>query len=360
MDILIKTGVFMFNRLILSSMLLSGALYGVNLAAVKAESSNQQVRSPAELAKDLDSIEIDFQLAKEMFIPWYTGPLITGGAINMPMGKVNLQPYVYFTVNHAAYDGNRHSVNIPNMYVINPLMSISAGITHWLDVGVSSQGYFAWQDGHSGQALGDIPINFGFQIYKETPYIPNFRIIIGEKFPVGAYNELDPKKYGLDIGGGGVYVTQIGLNISKVFWAVPLHPMSLRLATLYTQPNGKAHVKGLNTYGGASDTDGKVTVGTSFSADLGFEVSLNQQWVVATDIAYTASAKSTFNGYTGLNATGDPAVVGFPSSDQLSLSPSIEYNINSSSGLFGVLWFSVTGRNSFNFASLVMSYTKTF
>ena len=117
----------MFNHLILSSILLSGALYGVNSPLLTAESSTHQIRSPAELAKDLDSIQIDFELAKEMFIPWYTGPLITGSASNPPFRHINIEPYLFLTVNHAVYNGHRHSENIDNIYVVNPLFLFQAG-----------------------------------------------------------------------------------------------------------------------------------------------------------------------------------------------------------------------------------------
>ena len=103
---------------------------------------------------------------------------------------------------------------------------------------------------------------------------------------------------------------------------------------------------------------GTVSMGITFSADLAIAMSLNQKWVVAPYIVYTCSTKSTCKGNAAITITGDVALVGLPSLDQMS--PSVEYNVTSSSGFIGRVWFSVIGRNSSNFAGLVLAYTQLF
>lgn len=330
------------------------------LCADQSASHTQPVKSPAEIQMEIQGDQRDFEIAQKMFIPWYTGPLITGSASNAPFGHVNFQPYVFLTVNHAQYNNNRKSISAPNTYIINPQFVLQAGLTNWLDVTVIPQGLFRWQKGENGQNFSDMPILFGLQAVKEGPYIPNVRFVIGEIFPTGRYRNLNPEKRGLDSTGAGVYQTSLGLNLSKVFWWLKLHPVSVRLATAYNIPNDKASVKGLNAYGGAVGTHGQVSVGGTFNADLGVEVSLTEKWVFATDVAYTYAGKSTFSGYAGNSTGGVAPSNGAPSSDQLSLAPAIEYNVNDTAGFIGGVWFSVTGRNSANFASLVLSYTVLF
>jgi hypothetical protein len=181
---------------------------------------------------------------------------------------------------------------------------------------------------------------------REGPYIPNIRLIIGETFPTGKYRNLNPHKNGLDATGEGVFSTSFGLNISKIFWWIKLHPVAVRLATQYIVADQKSHVQGFHAFGGGYGTR--------------VEVSINQKWVFATDIAYTISNKSTFRGKQGYASDGSLAISGAPVSDQLSLAPAIEYNVDSSSGFIGGVWFSMTGRNSANFASIVLSYIKLF
>ncbi len=316
--------------------------------------------TPQQIEVQLDQAEHDFQIAKEMFIPWYTGPLITGSATNVPPGNVNLQPYLYFTVNYAEYNSHGKSVNTPNTYLLNPLLLIEAGITSWLDFTIIPQADFRWQKDHYAGNFDDLPVQFGFQVVKESAYVPNVRFILGEVFPTGQYQHLSSKKGGIDATGAGVYATSVGLNISKILWWFKLHPISLRLATSYNIPDARTSVHGFNAYGGGHHTRGKVKVGNTLNVDLGVEFSLTQKWVFATDVAYTYSNKSTFTGNPGVTDAGTPAKNGAPSSDQLSLAPAIEYNVSDSAGFIGGVWFSVAGRNSADFVSAILSYTVLF
>jgi hypothetical protein len=322
--------------------------------------TEEKVASPEQIEQELEQAQHDFEIAEKMFKPWYTGPLITGSARNVPPGMVNLQPYLYSTVNYAQFNKHSHSVNTPNTYILNPLMLIQTGIISWLDVSVIPQAFFRWKKGHFGDNFADLPLQFGFQIQRETPYLPNIRFLLGELFPTGKYQHLKPRKLGIDATGQGAFSTIIGLNISKIFWWLKLHPLAARLATNYIVPDHRVHVHNFNSFGGGFHTDGKVKVGNTFNADLGLEFSLTQHWVLATDVAYTYSNKSTFHGKSGKTALGAPAANGAPSSSQLSLSPAIEYNVTSNAGFIGGVWFSVAGRNSSNFASLVLSYNLVF
>lgn len=346
------------RKFFFSALLFSGSLFadGGQEVAQKTE----QKLTPQQIQQQVDRAEHDFQIAQAMFIPYYTGPLITGSANNVPPGHFNVQPYLYGTVNYAAFNGHRKSINTPNTYIINPLIVLQAGLTKWLDFTIIPQGFFKWKQGHHSSQFGDLAVQFGIQLLKQTAYRPSIRLVLGEVFPTGKYQHLDPSKLGLDSSGSGTYITSVGLNVSKVFWWSLLHPVAVRLATNYNVRDIDAHVHSFNSYGGGHQTHGGVRVGNTFNADLGVEVSLTQRWVFATDIAYTCSNKSTFYGNPGFIVPGVPAANGAPSSDQLSLAPAIEYNVSKTGGFIGGVWFSVTGRNSANFASVVLSYTQFF
>jgi len=193
----------------------------------------------------------------------------------------------------------------------------------------------------------------------EGPYRPALLFGVKETFPSGRYQKLNPKKGGTDATGAGSYNTTLSFNISKVLWWVSLHPMNFRVSLNYSLP-ALVGVKGYNAYGGGTGTDGRVHPGNSFQGDFGYEYSFTQKWVAALDIVYVYNGKTTFSGKTGFSAPGVPAAVGGPFNDQLSLAPALEYNPNENLSILVGTWFSVWGRNSFNFASAVFTVEYTF
>jgi hypothetical protein len=315
------------------------------------------IKTPMQIHQELDQSEKDFEIAQKMFIPWYTGPLITGGSKNLPKGRTNIQPYLFLKTNYGGYDDNRNYSDTNNTFIVNPLLSFGRGILDWLDFSVSPQGSIKYSQDTSAASFGDLGVSLGFQLYRESLYLPGIRFIYTQVFPTGAYTELD--QY-LDSGGQGVFQSVLGLNLGKVLWMFPLHPMALRLSTNVQLPTNKANVSGINTYGGGVGTSGLVNVRPTFNIDFGYEISITQKWVFAIDVAYTLSGKSTFSGFEGLDANNNPYFIGGPVSDNLSLSPAIEYSPNDSGGFIGGVWFSVTGRNTPSYATVVLSYTQLF
>lgn len=325
------------------------------LALIHAQEATEPIKTPEQIQAELNQAEADFETAEKMFIPWYTGPLITGSANNVPARKINVQFYLYNTVQYAQYNNHWKSKNVPNVYTINPLLLFQRGINNWLDFTFIGQWFGKWRKNQYSSHFGDSTINFGFQLLKQTQTRPSVRFVLGETFPTGNYRHLSPQKGGIDATGAGAYQTSVGLNLAKIFWKIKLHPINTRLSTSFVFPDAKVKVRGINAYGGGPGTRGKVSVGQSINIDFGIEVSLTQKWVFASDIAYTHSFKSTFSGRPGASTAN-----GAPSSDQLSLAPAIEYNVSSNGGFIGGIWFTIAGRNSSNFVSLILSYTQLF
>jgi hypothetical protein len=313
-----------------------------------------------QIDQDLSQANRDLARAEKMFNPWYTGPILAGSASMLPPGLINFQPYFFVQDNYAAYNANRHSVNQPDTWQINPNFVLQTGITSWMDIATTPVFFSNNQHSNWSTHFGDLPVILGFKIASEGVYMPKMKASINETFPTGKYQNLDPKKGGIDATGSGSYVTGFSFRMSKLLFVTTQHPVAARMVLTYNVPS-TVNVHDYNAYGGGTGTKGKVRPGNSFNADVGLEWSLNQRWALATDLVYQTTNRSKFSGTPGTNpTTGLPNKVGSGSSDYLQVAPAIEYNWNDSIGIIGGAWFTVYGRNTSNFVNYVLSVTYTF
>ncbi len=314
---------------------------------------SQETASPRQVAKELEEAQTQFNRAKQMFNPWYTGPLITPAPGMMPPGKGNIQPYLFFEGTYATFNKNRKSVSLPhNKYFIELTSGMAFGITDSVDCGVTPSAIVNRQKGQTGGGFNDLTANLGFLITPETLYIPGMKFTITETFPTGKYNNLSLNGLGLDSTGGGSYQTEFGFAIAKLLWWFYEHPVKLRYFVGYTVAT-PVHVKGFNTYGGDITTRGTVHPGNTLATDFGIECSLTQHLVLALDTVYTAQNRTKFNG-----STISPVGGGY--NDNLSFAPAIEYIWSPDLGIVFGSQFSVYGRNSANFANGQFSVTYTW
>lgn len=310
-----------------------------------------QVESPQELEQELEAAQAQFERAMKMINPYYQGPLLTPGAGMAPPGAANVQGYLFVNDNYAAFDEDRHSVDLTSSQInVNPAAYLTFGVTDSMDATVVVQGDANWQFGKSGGGFGDVFAAVGWPILRQTRYLPAIKFSIGETFPTGQYEHLD--SHLLNSTGGGSYQTQFGLGIAKLILWTTQHPVYLRWWAGYTVPT-KVHVSGYNAYGGGHGTHGTVHPGNLFQTDFGFELCLTQRLVFCTDLVYKAANRTTFSGTTVLPVGG-----GY--SDNLSIAPGFEYSWNPNLGVLGGVWFSVYGRNSPNFVSGIFSVSYSF
>lgn len=319
-------------------------------------------KTPQQIEQELDAAEAQFNRALKMFNPWYTGPLLTPSASLMPQGAGNFQPYIIFQDTFASYNEDRKSVGLDhNVLTLLQPSTLQTGVTPSTDFILSWSEVVNWQDGHTGGGFGDIGTSYGFQILKQTRYIPAAKFTINQTFPTGKYRNLSTNGLGLNATGGGCYATQFQFAVSKLFLWDTAHPFNTRFFVGY-KLSTTAHVRNFNAYGGGFGTRGKVRPGNTFSADIGLELSIDQNWVVTNDIVYQYSESTKFHGTPGTTTRDGhtPASTGKGFSDQLSLAPAFEYNWNENIGIIAGVQFTVYGRNSANFAAGQVSVSWSF
>lgn len=289
--------------------------------------------------------------------PWLTGPLIAPVGTVVPYGDVIVRSYVYFVINTGFYDKNWHTVSAnENLYTLNPQFQCYFGLTPWCDLNIIPQFFYKTTSNQHYFYSGDLTVGLDFQLMVAdfTPYFPGIKFAVREVFPIGNFERFSPRKLGTDQTGAGTFATQFDLVFYKEFHLYGPHWLSTTFSAQYTI-NTPVNVHGFNAYGGGFGANGKALPGNNFQGIVSFELTLNQNWVLALDNVYKQTDITQFFGIPGISFSGTFADMGKPSSEQLSFAPAIEYNFSSNFGIIAGCWFSALGRNSTKFQSGVVN-----
>lgn len=299
------------------------------------------------------------QVHSEEANPWYTGPLLAPSSAVVPVGHFNFEPYVYIIANTGGYDSHGKVVKADTSWSNSFQPVLEIGLTKWMDVQILPAVAYNYNQHQARWVFQDFILTVDFQLLKQahiddwTPYIKFF---VTEIFPTGKYRNLNPKKMGVDIGGTGSFRTSTGLVIGEMFHIQGANFVIARLSLEYQLP-APVRLLGLNNYGGGYGTNARFFPGQNFEADLGVELTLNKNWVLACDFVGLWTGKPHFSGTTGKNPDGTRAQLGSPGfSSQYSLAPAIEYNWKENMGVIGGCWFTVAGHNAPRFWSAVFAF----
>ncbi|MGB7979069.1 MAG: hypothetical protein WCF19_07940 [Chlamydiales bacterium] len=295
--------------------------------------------------------------AQEGFKPWFTGPLIAPSANTLRAGRVNIQPYLFFTADTGIFTSDWHVENQPNFYHLNFRLPVKVGICDACDFQLTPQMHYKHTQGVGTSTLGDLPIVLNFQWLdaKTTDPWPSIKLGLGVNIPSGKYQQLSANRLQTDIGGSGNWAPGPILTLGQLLHIYGTHYLEWRLSSSYRFgiPVG---VKGINTYGGVSSTRGTVYPGNVLLVDGAIQYNLDQRWAFACDLIYQHTDKNRFCGQAGDLDEESIGSVSSLSVEQFSIAPAIEYNLNENLGfLFGV-WGALAGRNATQFISGVLSF----
>lgn len=294
------------------------------------------------------------------YTPWFTGPLLAPTPVNMQPGHPAIEPSITLFKTYGEYDSDWNFQKQTPVWAINPFIDFQFGITDYLGIEILASAISNFRHHQTSTHLQDTIVLFGYQVSNDTPgsWIPDFRLILQETFPTGKYQKLDPKKHGIDATGQGSFQTGPLFAFQKSF-SLFKHPCSLRWSFAYIFP-ALTKVKGLNAYGGESDTRGKVRPGETLIIFFSGEYSLTQNWALAFDTEFFHQQKSHFSGKKGTTPTGTHPQTELPASTQISFAPEVEYNFSPNSGVLLGAWFTLAGKNSDAFGSIFAAYLYVF
>ena len=289
---------------------------------------------------------------KEEFKPWFIGPLLTPSPYVEPPGRINFQPYMFMTKD-IGYFNNTWALQTDldnSQFQINWNTVIQLGIIDRFGAKLIPQGFYTSNEGRNSYSVGDLTLQLQYQVYREGEDgpLPTMQLAVAESFPIGSYDNLDPTLNGTDIGGSGAYATTFSYTIGTIYHVTGEQYFRPRLSLQYTISTD-VDISNSSSYGGGPGTSGTITPGQSASFYLGLEYSLDQNFVLALDIAGTYNSETSFSG----NNAGFSA--GSPESWVFSVAPGLEYNVSENLGFIAGVWLPFAGENTPDFVSGVIS-----
>jgi hypothetical protein len=283
--------------------------------------------------------------------PWFTGPLIAPGAQVVPVGRVSLEPTVDCSIYKGFYDAERNVIAIPKFYETEMLAFLRVGVLPGVAFRLTPEIIVNETEGQKDWGVGDMPIGLDFQLFTGGETIwPNIRLSLRANIPIGKYDHLKPEKKGTDAIGGGSWMPSAFISMSRIWQVQTRHYLEARLLIRY-QVGTAVKVKGLNSYGGTSNTKGYVYPGNEIAIDAALQYNLNQRWGLSCDLFYSYDNKTRFSGMVGVLPDGTSAQMVTPAGEQWSLAPAIQYNWSKNIGVISGVWFSFSGKNSSQFIS---------
>jgi len=292
-------------------------------------------------------------------VPWYTGSLLSTSGRVMDVGDYAYQPYLFFTDEYGSYDDNYSFRSQTSLYQIQTIQIFQGSLTSFADFQILGQAFSNFKKGASSTNIGDTNVLLGLQVSWAKPgtYIPDIRLTISETFPTGKYDNLSPSKLGTDETGEGSFQTNIALNYQQLFYPSPCHPLRIRMNVRYSILSDLC-ASNFHAYGGEKGAEDHVNPGNQILFLFSPEYSLSQKWVITADLTYQHNWETIVKTEKPESKKGEKTIL--PSQDLFAFAPAIEYNFSKDLGIIGGVWFSLAGRNTEAFASLVFSLVYNF
>jgi len=257
---------------------------------------------------------------------WWTGPMLANSAETLPPGHFLFEPYLY-------------DIRSPGTDSFGSRTYILYGLANRLSVGIIPIfGYNRLSNGRSSSSIGfgDLTLQAQYRLTEFHPdsWIPTTAVLVQETLPTGRYDQLGERPS--DGLGAGAYTTTVALNTQTYFWM----PNGRILRTRFNLSGSfsrTANVEGVSVYGTDPGFRGTARPGTSFYADLAFEYSITQRWVLALDMTYSYDSNTRVNGVNVQEINGLPyaqnVTLNSGTSEAYGVAPAIEYNWSSNVGV---------------------------
>ncbi len=257
---------------------------------------------------------------------WWTGPMLAPSAGALPQGHWLVEPYLY-------------DVMSPHADGFGSLTYMNYGVTDRLTVGlIPTFGYNRVGGGADSShiGVGDVSVQAQWSVtrFDADSGLPAMAFNVQQSFPTGKFDRLG--KHVGDGFGSGAQTTTLGWYMQTYYW-MP-NGRILRTRLNFTDAFSRdANIEDVSVYGTGPGFRGRAKPGDVQTADLAFEYSATQNWVLAVDLLYRHAESTRILGRSTPDAPANDIYLDTGPHASFAIAPAIEYNWNANIGLlFGV------------------------
>lgn len=288
----------------------------------------------------------------------FTGPLVTPAVNTLPVGAINVEPYLIHTHVRGWYgsDGSRHAEK-PTLRQWQVALPIVYGLTDNISVQLTLNATRTSVGGqHSdGLRMGDSAVRV--QTRLKAPEADGSGLVLAaslaQRLPTGKYHHLDTNP--LNGTGEGSKRTTLAFGAQELHWLANGHALRWRGQLAWSPAPGRVRVRGPSVYGTPVGFHGNARPGEAWSASLATEYALDSRWVLVGEAIWNRSSGTRVDG----TASGHGTHTVYPA-HAFSLAPALEYHFNPRIGLIAGVQFSVGGRNASDYVAPQVALNMVF
>ncbi len=224
-------------------------------------------------------------------------PLLLNKQITLPSGWISISLAGEQSNGYGLYSGNNLYIPSPMFFSNSMDLTINYGLSEKLDFLIDLNYVQNKSSMQKFDHIGDTSVDLGYQItsQNDSKYKSDIRLDFSLTIPTGKYNNLNPLLFTNDATGAGSFQPAIGFSFSHDFKISDAHTLTaysnLELTYAY-----RVTLSGVNAYGGAPGTRGKMRPGNSVSILIGTSFNLTDKWTASMEYSVYAAQPSSFRG----------------------------------------------------------------
>lgn len=279
----------------------------------------------------------------------HIGSFLAGPPVAVPLGHFLFYNTLLFEEHSGLYSSQWEGYDrLDAYYSVENRFESFVGLSAFCDCHFAFKALFNYKGRYAYGNVGDLLFGLDFQLLEENRWFPGLKFSVNEVFPLGNYEYFNIKRGYMEKTGSGAFSTQFALFLSKNYALYPNWTLS-SIGKLQYQVSSPITAEGFHSYGGGFGSKGKLLIGNAFEALVSLGLLYQNRILFFLDTLYEHQDSFSFYGYPGFNLYGRRPDPDLPSSERISLAPSITYQFPSQFGLKLGSWFSLYGRNSERF-----------